>query len=454
MEVEPVIWSLKDAIQDLLARADDSQAQSLLHELQPFDIASVLLEFDEERQLKILAMLTPGRASETLERLDYDEQYRLLHHLPQDKARSIIASMSVDAIVDLMGAIHPRQAQEILTRVPPEDVGRIRFLMSYPENSAGGRMTLDYLAVRQDWTVERVIAHFRKVGSEVRVTNYIYVVDREGRLVGVTSMRDVLLSNPDTPVSEIMHTRVISVEVHADQEEAARLLSQYDFVALPVVNPDGRLAGVITLDDILDIIEEEDTEDIQRIGGSQPLDEPYMKVGMFNLFRKRIGWLLLLFVTQSVTANILRFYQDILSQIVVLTFFIPLLIDTGGNSGSQASTVVIRAMAVGEVRPGDFRRVVRKEMRISLALGAVMAAAGYVFSLIMGNSAEIGLTVATTLMLVVVTSSMVGAMLPLFGKRLGLDPAVFSSPLITTIVDCTGLLMYFQVARLILGLGR
>lgn len=449
-----MIWSLKDAIQDLLARADDSQAQSLLHELQPFDIASVLLEFDEERQLKILAMLTPGRASETLERLDYDEQYRLLHHLPQDKARSIIASMSVDAIVDLMGAIHPRQAQEILTRVPPEDVGRIRFLMSYPENSAGGRMTLDYLAVRQDWTVERVIAHFRKVGSEVRVTNYIYVVDREGRLVGVTSMRDVLLSNPDTPVSEIMHTRVISVEVHADQEEAARLLSQYDFVALPVVNPDGRLAGVITLDDILDIIEEEDTEDIQRIGGSQPLDEPYMKVGMFNLFRKRIGWLLLLFVTQSVTANILRFYQDILSQIVVLTFFIPLLIDTGGNSGSQASTVVIRAMAVGEVRPGDFRRVVRKEMRISLALGAVMAAAGYVFSLIMGNSAEIGLTVATTLMLVVVTSSMVGAMLPLFGKRLGLDPAVFSSPLITTIVDCTGLLMYFQVARLILGLGR
>lgn len=449
-----MIRSLKDAIQDLLARADDSQAQSLLHELQPFDIASVLLEFDEERQLKILAMLTPGRASETLERLDYDEQYRLLHHLPQDKARSIIASMSVDAIVDLMGAIHPRQAQEILTRVPPEDVGRIRFLMSYPENSAGGRMTLDYLAVRQDWTVERVIAHFRKVGSEVRVTNYIYVVDREGRLVGVTSMRDVLLSNPDTPVSEIMHTRVISVEVHADQEEAARLLSQYDFVALPVVNPDGRLAGVITLDDILDIIEEEDTEDIQRIGGSQPLDEPYMKVGMFNLFRKRIGWLLLLFVTQSVTANILRFYQDILSQIVVLTFFIPLLIDTGGNSGSQASTVVIRAMAVGEVRPGDFRRVVRKEMRISLALGAVMAAAGYVFSLIMGNSAEIGLTVATTLMLVVVTSSMVGAMLPLFGKRLGLDPAVFSSPLITTIVDCTGLLMYFQVARLILGLGR
>lgn len=449
-----MIRSLKDAIQDLLARADDSQAQSLLHELQPFDIASVLLEFDEERQLKILAMLTPGKASETLERLDYDEQYRLLHHLPQDKARSIIASMSVDAIVDLMGAIHPRQAQEILTRVPPEDVGRIRFLMSYPENSAGGRMTLDYLAVRQDWTVERVIAHFRKVGSEVRVTNYIYVVDREGRLVGVTSMRDVLLSNPDTPVSEIMHTRVISVEVHADQEEAARLLSQYDFVALPVVNPDGRLAGVITLDDILDIIEEEDTEDIQRIGGSQPLDEPYMKVGMFNLFRKRIGWLLLLFVTQSVTANILRFYQDILSQIVVLTFFIPLLIDTGGNSGSQASTVVIRAMAVGEVRPGDFRRVVRKEIRISLALGAVMAAAGYVFSLIMGNSAEIGLTVATTLMLVVVTSSMVGAMLPLFGKRLGLDPAVFSSPLITTIVDCTGLLMYFQVARLILGLGR
>ena len=445
---------LKETVTELLAAGNRQELVNILDELQPFDIAGLLFDLDEKGQLEVLGVLSPDVAAESLEHLDYDNQYRLLDHLDEDKARAIIAAMSGDALVDLIGAIHPRQAREIMRRVPEKDLPEIQLLMSYPENSAGGRMTLDYLAVRQDWTVDRVIAHFRKVGREVKITNYVYVVDREGRLAGVASMRDVLLSDPGTPVSEIMYTKVVSVEATSDQEEAAKILSQYDFVALPVVNGGGRLVGVITVDDVLDVIEEEDTEDIQRLGGSQPLDEPYMDASSFSLFRKRIGWLLVLFIAESLTGNILRYYEGVLSREVALTFFIPLLIDTGGNSGSQASTLVIRAMALGEVTLRDFLSVVWKEIRIGAALGLTMAGAAFAFARLLGGDIGIGLTVSVTLFLVVIVSSVVGAILPILGKRLGVDPAVVSAPLITTIVDGTGLLIYFEVARMILGLGR
>ena len=361
--------------------------------------------------------------------------------------------MSDDAIVDLVMAIHPRQAQEILGRVPVEDLADIHLLMSYPENSAGGRMSLDYIAVRQNWTVDRVIQRFRKVGREASITNYVYVVDWQGRLTGVASLKEVLLSDPETLISEIMYTKVVSVPVDADQEEAARLLSYYDFVALPVIDGQRRLVGAIAVDDIIDVIEEEETEDIHKLGGSQPLDEPYMSSSLIDLFKKRVGWLLVLFIAEAFTGNILKSYEDVLSQVVALTFFIPLLTDTGGNSGSQASTLVIRAMALGEVTLDDLAKILWKEIRVGAILGLAMGTVGFFFSWVIGGSPAVALTVSITLVVILIVSSTVGAILPLVGTRFGVDPAVFSAPLITTIVDATGLFIYFRIACRILKLG-
>ncbi|MGI6621377.1 MAG: magnesium transporter [Bacillota bacterium] len=445
--------SLKQTIQDLLSAADDDKLMELLHELQPFDIATVLMEFEEPDRLKILALSDPDIAAETLEHLDYDDQYSLLDHSADQVTRDLLARMSDDAVADLLLAIHPRQAQEILRRVPKEDIAGIKLLMTYPADSAGGIMTLDYIAVREDWNVNRVINHFRKVGSKATVTNYIYVVDGQGRLVGVTSLKEVLLSDPRTLVSDIMYTKVVSVPVEAHQQEAAKLVSSYDFVALPVTDNTGRLVGVIAVDDILDVIEEEDTEDIHRLGGSLPLDEPYLNSSMFDLIKKRIGWLLVLFMGQGFTGNILKSYEDVLAQVVALTFFIPLLTDTGGNSGSQASTLVIRAMALGEVTLKDLASILWKEVRIGGALGLVMGTVGFTFSWVVGGSQAVALTVGITLVVIMIVSSTIGAVLPLIGSRFGVDPAVLSAPLVTTIVDTTGLIIYFAVATRILKLG-
>lgn len=457
LEVIPLKYlgngSLKETVQGMLLSRSEEELRDFLHELQPFDIAMLLRGFEEAQQLRILSLTSPDIAAEALEHLDHDEQYRLLDHSADDVTRSILADMSDDAVADLVMAIHPRQAQEILRRVPEEDIADIKLLMTYPDDTAGGLMSLDYIAVRQDWSVDRVIKRFRKVGREASITNYVYVVDLQGRLTGVTSLKEVLLSDPATLVSDIMYTKVVSVPVDADQEEAAKLLSRYDFVALPVTDSEGRLVGVIAVDDILDVIEEEDTEDIHKLGGSQPLDEPYMSSSLIDLVKKRVGWLLVLFIAEAFTGNILKTYEDVLSQVVALTFFIPLLTDTGGNSGSQASTLVIRAMALGEVTLKDLTKILWKEVRVGAALGLAMGTAGFFFSWVIGGSPGVALTVSIALVAILIVSSTVGAVLPLIGTRFGVDPAVFSAPLITTIVDATGLLIYFKIACRILDLG-
>lgn len=446
---------VQERIRDLLAASKDAELRAALDELQPFDLAELLREREEreDEQIRLLRAAAPDLAAQALEHLDYQDQYRLLDHLDERVSQAVLVAMSGDALSDLIGAVHPRRARELLRRLPDEQRAEVQRLMEYPEHTAGGRMTADYFEAQQHWTAEQVLVHFRKVGREVELTNYIYVVDSTGRLAGVASMRDVLLSAPQTPVSEVMYTQVVSVRADADQEEAARLLQQYDFVALPVVDAAGRIVGVITVDDIVDVIEEEATEDIQSLGGVQPLDEPYLESSLTRLFRKRIGWLLLLFLAASFTTSILRHHAELLDQVVALAFFIPLLIGTGGNSGAQASTLVIRAMALGEVTFVDFLRVVWREIRIGLALGGTMAVVMFVLARVIGASPALGLTVAPTVVLIVVVGSVLGAAFPLIGRRFGLDPAVFSGPLITTVVDATGLLIYFQVARVIMGSG-
>jgi len=442
----------RGTVEDMLEARNYEALRDYLSELHPYEIASLLEEFEEPEQITILSLTPPETAAEALEHLDYDDQYRLLDHSDKAVAKAILAAMGRDAIADLLMAIHPNKAQQIMAMVPEEDLESIKYLMTYPEDSAGGIMSLDYIQAREYWTIEQVIRHFRKVGQKQSIANYIYIVDAIGRLVGVLSLKELLLNDPKSLVSDVMHKNIITVLATADQEEAARVMSQYDLMILPVVNDQGRLVGVITADDIMDVIEEEDTEDIHRLGGSQPLELPYLESSLTTLFSKRIGWLVFLFVVQAVTSNILKYYENVLSSVVTLAFFIPLLADVGGNSGTQASSLIIRALALGEVTVKDIAVILFKELRVSGLIGIVMGFIGYFFAWAISGSATIGMIVACTLIVVLIMSSTIGAILPILGRMCRVDPAVFSAPFITTVVDITALTVYFNIAIRLLNI--
>ncbi len=423
----------------------------LVNELQPYDLSLIIQELDSGEQLRLLQEIPPETAAETLGHFEPIEQYRFLDHLDSDAMVEVLNHMSSDAVVQLFTAIHPRQMERLFNALQDPFKAQIRDQMAYPENTAGSIATVDYIAARRWWTAGQTLAHLRKVGSKVELYNYIYVLGPKGELAGVLSLRELILSPKAMPLEEIMTEKTISVLAQLDQEEAARLLARYDLVALPVVSSSGKMVGVITVDDILDIIEDEATEDIHLLGGSQPLGSPYLDAGFFSLFRKRIVWLLLLFVAGAITSNILQHYEVILSRVVVLAFFIPLLIGTGGNAGAQTSTMVIRAMAVGEVAVKDFLKVIWREMRLGLILGLAMAVIGYLRAVTMKSDMDVSMTVSITIIAVVTVGSSIGAVMPLIGKRLGLDPAVFSAPMVTTVVDSLGLIIYFQFARVLIG---
>ena len=442
----------RGTVEDMLEARNYEALRDYLSELHPYEIASLLEEFEEPEQITILSLTSPETAAEALEHLDYDDQYRLLDHSDKAVAKAILAAMGRDAIADLLMAIHPNKAQQIMAMVPEEDLESIKYLMTYPEDSAGGIMSLDYIQAREYWTIEQVIRHFRKVGQKQSIANYIYIVDAIGKLVGVLSLKELLLNDPKSLVSDVMHKNIITVLATADQEEAARVMSQYDLMILPVVNGQGRLVGVITADDIMDVIEEEDTEDIHRLGGSQPLELPYLESSLMTLFSKRIGWLVFLFVVQAVTSNILKYYENVLSSVVTLAFFIPLLADVGGNSGTQASSLIIRALALGEVTVKDIAVILFKELRVSGLIGIVMGFIGYFFAWAISGSATIGMIVACTLIVVLIMSSTIGAILPILGRMCRVDPAVFSAPFITTVVDITALTVYFNIAIRLLNI--
>lgn len=430
-----------------------AQVAELARHMPPYDVASAFDELHDEERLQLLTLLPPEVAADVLTHLEPETQYHLLDRLPVERTREIVACMPSDAVVYVAAAIHPRQTEILLEWLPETYRDQVKALMVYPENTAGSLASVDYVATRESWTVEQALAHIRKVGPRVEIVSYVYVLDARGSLVGVASLRELIMAPPTARLGDVMIRQVISVPSDLDQEQAARIVAQYDLVALPVIDPSGRMVGIVTVDDLLDVIEEEATEDIQRLGGSQPLDEPYLTASFFTLFRKRIGWLLVLFLAEAVTGTVMRHFEYALMEVVALAFFIPLLIDTGGNAGSQAATLVIRAMAVGEVQPRHYARIIWRESWLGMALGAAMAVVGFARAMMLEGSPAIALTVGITLVAVVTMSSTVGTVLPLLGRRLGADPAVFSAPLITTVADGIGLIIYFEVARRILGLG-
>jgi magnesium transporter len=360
--------------------------------------------------------------------------------------------MDPDDAADVVEQLPDETASAILVRHSPAEAAEIRELSAYEPDSAGGIMTPAYVAVAKEATAAQATAAIRRLVDQAETVNYVYVVDDQRHLLGVLSLYRLLLSPDTTPVEQLMAPSTVRVRASADQETAARLLTDRNLLAIPVVDDDDHLVGIITEDDVADVIEAEATEDIERLGGSQPLNLPYRLASVPLLVRKRVGWLLLLFLAEAYTGTVLRNFEDELQAAVALSFFIPLLIGTGGNLGSQTVTLVVRAMALNEVTLRDIAWLVLKELRVGLVIGLIMAVVAFGRGFTLGVGNQVSAVVAITILAICVWSAIVAAALPLILRRLGADPAVVSAPLIATLVDGTGLIIYFEIAKFILAL--
>jgi magnesium transporter len=370
------------------------------------------------------------------------------------QAADILEEIDPDDATDIFAEVDRTVGEGILVQMEPAEAAEIRELMSYPPDTAGGIMTPAFVAVSPDLRADQTVAALRRVAEEAETVNYVYVTDPDEHLLGVLSLHKLVLTRPETRVRDLMFRDPVTVRVDTDQEAAARILTERDLLALPVVDFDGRLVGIITADDVADVLEEEATEDIERLGGSQPLDEPYLRASPTLLFRKRIVWLLVLFCAQFITVSILGHYEGLIAQATILALFIPILTGTGGNVGSQTVTTIIRAMALGEAAPRHVFRILRKELATGLALGTVMACLMFLRALLTEDgTVEVALTVAVAVLAITVWAATVGAVLPLVLSKFKVDPAVVSAPFISSLVDGTGLIIFFLLAQAILNLS-
>lgn len=433
-----------------LEAGDLAAASALIDELRAADQAAVVGELDEAAQAALMPHLDPADSADILEEMADHQAAELAASLSTPALVRIVDEMEPDEAADLLGDIQPWQARAVLEGL--EDPHEVRPLLLHPDDTAGGLMTSEYIALRRRMTAGEALDVIRAVKPDAEHVYDLFVVDAYSRLVGTLPLRDLIVADPGALVGNLMDADVVSVPVGTDQEACARLMLRYDLLALPVVDGQKRLVGVITIDDVADVLEEEATEDIQRFGGTEPLEKPYLDTAIMLVTRKRIGWLLLLFITESLTGSVLRHFESELDTAVVLTFFIPLLIGTGGNAGSQTTSTIIRALAVGELTVRDALHAFWHELRVGLLLGVGMAVVAYGRALLWGTSPSVATTVSLAIMSIVLWANALGAILPLIASRLGIDPTVVSGPAMSTLVDATGLFIYLSIARLLLGL--
>ena len=442
---------LLNEIQALIREREREGVVGLAERIGPSEWAALVPQLDPAEIAVLLQWLPDEEVPQLLEELDPAEAAAILRSLSQPEAATLLAGMDPDDAADVVDELSEPEAEAILIRMAPEEAAEIRELADFPPESAGGIMTPEFVAVSRDAQADEAIAAIRRLVDEAETVNYIYVIDAERHLLGVLSLYRLLLSPGSTPVSELMAATTVRVRATADQETAARLLTERNLLAIPVVDDQDRLLGIITEDDVADVLEAETTEDIERLGGSQPLNVPYRLSSVPLLVRKRIGWLLLLFVAAGYTGTVLQTFEHELADVVALSFFIPLLIGAGGNIGSQTVTLIVRAMALNEVAARDVAWVAFKELRVGLILGLILAVIGFARAELLGVGRDIGLVVSLTILAICVWSATIAAVLPIALRRFGMDPAVVSAPLITTVVDGTGLIIYFEIAKLVLG---
>lgn len=442
-----------DEIKELLATRQYTTLRQKIAEMNEADVAAVLEQLEEEDMLKVFRILPKDLAADVFSYMEVENQQTIITSLSERDAANIIDNLMADDATDLIEEMPANIVKKLLANASPDTRRDINHLLRYPEDSAGSIMTVEYVDLKENLTVEEAIARIRKVGVDSETINICYVLDAQRKLVGTVALRYLLLSDPDEIIGEIMHENVISINTLMDQEEVATQFKKYDFTTMPVVDNENRLVGIITVDDIVDIMEEEATEDIEKMAAIVPSDKPYMKTGVFETFKKRIPWLLLLMVSATFTGSIISHFEDALSTCAVLIMFIPMLMDTGGNAGGQASVTIIRGLSLGEIGYRDVFRVVWKECRVALLCGITLSLSNFLKLIFLDKvGITVALVVCLTLVLVVLLAKLIGCTLPILAKRIGFDPAVMASPFITTIVDALSLLVYFQFASHILGL--
>lgn len=442
-----------EEIIELLENKQYTRLRQRLEEMNDADIAAVLEELDNEEMLKVFRILPKDAAADVFAYLEVDEQQYLITMLSEKEAGVIIDNLMSDDAADLLDEMPANIVKRLLANVSPETRRDVNDLLRYPEDSAGSIMTVEYVDLKENLTVAEAIERIRKIALDRETVNICYVLDSGRRLVGTVALRYLLLSEPDEIIGDIMHENVISIHTHTDQEEAAAQFQKYGFTAMPVVDNENRMVGIITVDDIVDIMQEEATEDIEKMAAVMPSDRPYLKTSVLEGWKKRIPWLLLLMISSTFTSKIISSFEDALSVCVVLTAYIPMLMDTGGNAGGQASAIIIRGLSLNEVEFRDWFRVAGKEIRIAVMCGITLAVANFVKLLVFDHVAvAVALVICITLVCAVMIAQIVGCSLPMIAKKLGFDPAVMASPFITTIVDALSLLVYFSVATHLLNL--
>ena len=438
-------------LRELLDTKQYTRLRQLLAELNEADIAALMEELEEEEILKIYRILPKDLAADVFSYLEVDSQQMIISSLSEREAGSVIDNLMADDAVDLLEEMPANVVDRLLANANPDTRKAINQLLRYPEDSAGSIMTVEYVALKEHFTVEQAIERIRAVGLTSETIEICYVLDASRRLVGTVALRYLLLGQGDDLVRDIMHENVISINTLMDQEQAAAQFKKYDFTVMPVVDNEDRMVGVITVDDIVDILEEETTEDMEKMAAIVPSDKPYMKTTVGETYKKRIPWLLLLMVSATFTGAIISSFEEALSVYAALIAFIPMLMDTGGNAGGQASVTIIRGLSLGEIAYRDVPGIVWKELRVAILCGSTLALANFAKLMVFDRvGVYVALTVCLTLVVAVVMAMLVGCLLPIGAKKLGFDPAVMASPFITTIVDALSLLVYFRVAPMVL----
>jgi magnesium transporter len=456
MSAGTITWveALEQRVRKVIEDNDLDGLRVLLLNRHPADIADVIDRLDDDAKVTVFRLLPPRQAADVLDETSTQATRELLENLPEEQVGDLLDSLPMDDVAEILSEDVPDRVQELLAAMEPRDAAEVRSLLSFPPQSAGRLMTDKFVRVRPDMTSGEAIAYLRLIDPEVEALSDLYVLDTAQHLLGVVSLRQVITAPADRLLREIMNSDAVTVAATTDQEEVARLVSRYDLLALPVVGAEGRMLGIITVDDVIDVLVSEGTEDVLRFGGveSGGMDQPYFNVPIVRSVRRRVVWLLFLFLAGTLTSGVLGLFEGELAQVIELSVFIPLLIGTGGNTGAQTVSTVIRGLALGEIRWRDTWRVILRELMSGILLGVLLGSVALVWAAVVGYSPAIAAVVGLTIVAICVWANVIGSLVPMAAQKLGIDPATVSAPMITTLVDATGLAIYLLIAKSLLGL--
>ncbi len=441
----------KDIFIKLLAQREFKAVRSILDVMNEVDIASLLSTLSDKELALAFRLIPKDKAAEVFSNMDTSMQTYLVTMFTEKELKELLDDLYMDDTVDMLEELPANLVKRILATVSASDRSMINQLLNYPEDSAGSIMTTEYVDLREEMTVGQAMAHIKKTGIHKETIYTCYITERR-KLVGIVSAKDLMTTDDDVPIKDLMETEIISVYTHADQEQVAQLFTKYDLLALPVIDLDGRMVGIVTFDDAMDVMVDEATEDITKMAAINPSEKTYFETSVLQHAKNRIPWLLILMFTSIITGTIITRYENAFAAIPLLVSFIPMLMDTGGNCGSQSATLIIRGIALDEIRFTDLFKVMFKEFRISLIVGAFLAVANGVRIFIQYHNPGLAVVIACSLMGTVIMAKLVGCILPLFAKKVNLDPAIMASPLITTLVDTFSILIYFNIATVLFRL--